>query len=38
MVRIFIFSSETTGPNGTKLDRNNVWKALYKVPHCMPIG
>ena len=34
----FIFSSETTGPNRTKLDTNNVWKVLCKFLHFMPIG
>ena len=28
---ISIFSSETTGPNGTKLGRNVPWVVLYKV-------
>ena len=33
---ILIYSSETTGPNGTKLDRKHLYKVLYKFLHFVP--
>ena len=33
---ILIYSSETTGPNGTKLGREHLYKVLYKFLHFVP--
>ena len=34
---ILIYTSETTGPNGTKLGRKHLYKVLYKVSSLHPI-
>ena len=33
---ILIYSSETTGPNGTNLGRTHLYKVLYKFLHFVP--